>query len=161
MSVLLKKPTAACTPIVTVQRESYAARLAAAPEPTRRWLQANGFNGAPDTHLLVPAADGGIAEVWAGVRDAAHPYVLAALPRSLPAGRYRLDDGAASVSAEAAAHSWTLGGYQFDLYKPATRELPTLLLPPGPAPERGLLEAHVSAATRDLVNTPAEQMGPA
>lgn len=161
MTVLLKKPTAACTPIVTVQREGYAARLAAAPEPTRRWLQANGFNGAPNTHLLVPAADGGIAEVWAGVRSGDHPFALAALPRSLPTGRYRLADEAAPIAAEAAALSWTLGGYQFDLYKPAVRELPTLLLPPGPEPERGLLQAHVTAATRDLVNTPAEQMGPA
>lgn len=161
MSVLLKKPTAACTPIVCVTRESHAQRLAAAPEATRRWLAANGFQGAPDTHLLVPAADGGIAEVWAGVRAPDHPWVLAALPRSLPTGRYRLAEDGLAIAPEAAALSWELGGYQFDLYKPAPRELPTLLLAPGVDAERGLLQAHVAAATRDLVNTPAEQMGPA
>ncbi len=161
MSVLLKKPTAACTPIVTVTRDSHAARLAAAPENTRRWLRANGFNGAPDTHLLVPAANGGIEAVWAGVRGGDHPFALAALPRSLPAGRYRLADDGVAITPEAAALSWQLGGYQFDLYKPATRELPELLLAPGLQAERGLLQAHVIAATRDLVNTPAEQMGPA
>ena len=161
MTVLLKKPTAACTPIVAVDRTSWPACLAAAPEPTRRWLQANGFSGAPDTHLLVPAADGSLGQVWAGVRSADHPWALAALPRSLPAGRYRLAEEGLAIVPEAAAHSWELGGYQFDLYKPTQRELPTLLLDPCIAAERGLLQAHVAAATRDLVNTPAEQMGPA
>jgi leucyl aminopeptidase len=161
MTVLLKKPIAACTPIVTVTRDGYAARLAAAPEATRRWLQANGFNGSPDTHLLVPAADGGIEAVWAGVRAADHPWVLSALPRSLPSGKYRLADDGVAITAEAAALSWELGGYQFDLYKPSTRQLPVLMLSPGADAQRGLLQAHVVASTRDLVNTPAEQMGPA
>ncbi len=161
MTVLLKKPTAACTPIVTVTRDSFGACVAAAPETTRRWLRANGFTGAPDTHLLVPAANGGIDAVWAGVRAADHPWTLAALPRSLPSGRYRLAAEGLTIAPEAAAMSWELGGYQFDLYKPATRECPELMLPPGADAERGLLQAHVMASTRDLVNTPAEQMGPA
>ncbi len=161
MTIQLKKPVASCTPIVTVTRDSYAGQLAAAPETTRRWLQANGFNGAPDTHLLVPGADGAIAAAWAGVRGADHPWALAALPRSLPSGKYRLAEGPVAIAAEAAAMSWELGGYQFDLYKPAKRELPVLMLPPGADAERGLLQAHAMASTRDLVNTPAEHMGPA
>jgi len=161
MTTQLKKPTAACTPIVTVTRDTYPAQLAAAPEPTRRWLQANGFNGGPDTHLLVPGADGAIAAAWAGVRATDHPYVLAALPRSLPTGRYKLAEAALAIDAEAAAMSWELGGYQFDLYKPAKRELPVLMLAPGADAERGLLQAHAMASVRDLVNTPAEHLGPA
>ncbi len=161
MTVQLKKPTAGATPIRVVSRDSFAAQLKAAPEPTRRWLQANGFVGAPDTHALVPAADGGLGEVWAGVRDAAYPWALAALPRSLPAGRYALSEQGLAVDAEAAAMSWELGGYRFDLYKPAHREPAVLMLPSSPEAQRGLALAAAIASTRDLVNTPAEHMGPA
>ncbi len=161
MTVLLKKPAAAAIPIVATTRESFRGMADAAPESTRRWLLANGFNGGPDSHLLVPAADGGIACVWAGVHAVAHPWALAALPKGLPSGKYRLSEDGLSVDAEAAALSWELGGYQFDVYKPTRRELPVLMLAPSADAERGLLQAHAMASTRDLVNTPAEHMGPA
>jgi leucyl aminopeptidase len=161
MTVQLKKSTAGSTPIVAVDRDSFAAQLAAAPAATQRWLRASGFGAAPDSHALVPAADGALAAVWAGVRGVAHPWALAALPKALPAGRYHLSADGLAIDAEAAALSWELGGYQFDLYKPVAREPATLLLPPAPAAERGLLQAHAIASTRDLVNTPAEHMGPA
>ncbi len=161
MSVELKKPAAAATPLVVVDRDSLAARLKAAPAATRRWLQATGFAGAPDTHAPVPAADGGVAEVWAGVRGVTHPWALAALPRTLPVGRYRLADDGLAVDPEAAAHSWQLGSYTFDLYKPARREPATLMLAPSAGARRGLLLAEAATAVRDLVNTPAEHMGPA
>jgi leucyl aminopeptidase len=161
MSVELKKPAAAATPLVVVDRDSLAARLKAAAPATRRWLQAIGFAGAPDTHALVPAADGGVAEVWAGVRGVTHPWALAALPRTLPVGRYRLADDGLAVDPEAAAHSWRLGSYTFDLYKPARREPATLMLAPSAGARRGLLLAEAATAVRDLVNTPAEHMGPA
>jgi leucyl aminopeptidase len=160
MTVLLKKPAAGATPIRAVDRASFDAHLQAAPATTRRWLQAVGFSAAADTHALVPAADGGLLEVWAGVRAADHPWALAALPRSLPVGRYRLADNGLALDAEAAAMSWELGAYTFDLYKPAKREAATLMLPSSPAAQRGLLLATAIASTRDLVNTPAEHMGP-
>ena len=161
MTVQLKKPTAGSTPIRLVDRDSFAEQRAAAPARVQRWLQASGFSGAPDRHVLVPNADGGLGEVWAGVRGAAHPWALAALPKALPAGRYRLADEGLVADPESAAMSWELGGYGFDLYKPKSREPATLMLPPGAAVQRGLLQAHAMAGTRDLVNTPAEHMGPA
>ena len=108
----------------------------------------------------MPAADGSLLEVWAGVQAAAHPWVLASLPRSLPPGRYRLADAGLALNDEAAAMSWELGAYIFDLYKPPKRAAATLMLPSSPAAQRGLLLAAVIASTRDLVNTPAEHMGP-
>jgi leucyl aminopeptidase len=110
---------------------------------------------------LLPAADGALQAVWAGVQDAAHPYALAALPKALPAGRYRLAEDGIGVMSEAAAMSWDLGSYSFDLYKPAAREPAVLMLPPSAGASRGLLLAAAIASTRDLVNTPAEHMGPA
>ena len=50
---------------------------------TRRWLASTGFGGAPDAHLLVPAADGSLLEVWAGVRNPS-----GALLSELPIGEW-------------------------------------------------------------------------
>lgn len=161
MTVTLSTPRGGSTPIRIVDRSTFAEQLKAAPVPVRRWLQATGFSGAPDTHALVPDAEGHLGEVWAAVRDAAHPWALAALPKALPPGGYHLSDQGLAVDAQAAAMSWELGAYQFDLYKPRKREAATLHLADSPAAQRGLMLAAAIASVRDLVNTPAEHMGPA
>ena len=161
MTVQLKKPTSSHTPIHVVDPASFATHLKAAPAATQRWLKACGFKGKAETQALVPAADGSIAAVWAGVRAADHPWALAHLPRQLPTGSYRLADDGLAMDAQAAAMSWDLGGYHFDLYKAASREPAVLVMPASEAASRGLLLAAAIASTRDLVNTPAEHMGPA
>ena len=162
MTVKLKKsPPAKATPITVVDRAAFQALAASLPEAMRAWLATVGFVGAADSHALVPGADGRLAQVFAGVAHAAHPFALSALPLALPAGDYRLDDAGLALQPEAAAMSWELGGYRFDLYKPAKREPATLWLKPGADAERGLAVAAATVATRDLVNTPAEHMGPA
>jgi leucyl aminopeptidase len=161
MTVHLKKPAAGTIPIRAVDRAGFEAALGAAPAATRRWVQSVGFKAAPDTHVLLPGADGALQSVWAGVHEARHPWALAALPMSLPPGRYRVDEAGLAIDPEIAARSWALGGYVFDRYKPARRPPAELLLAPGAAASRGVLMASVVKATRDLVNTPAEDMGPA
>jgi leucyl aminopeptidase len=161
MTVSLKKPGSAAVPLHLIDRASFARTNARLPAATRRWLATLGFDGAPDTHALLADAQGRLDAVWAGVRDVRHPFALSALPRSLPPGRYRLGDEGLAADAEAAALSWELGSYVFDLYKPARREAAELMLAPSPGATRGLLLAAAIAATRDLVNTPAEYMGPA
>ena len=161
MSVQLKKPGSGAVPIHLIDRASFAKKSAKLPAATRRWLATVGFDGKPDTHALLADATGRLRAVWAGVHDAQHPFALASLPRALPPGRYRLGDEGLAVDTEAAALSWELGAYIFDLYKPAQREAAELMLAPSTAATRGLLVAAATAATRDLVNTPAEHMGPA
>jgi len=161
MTVELKAPPRNAVPVLATDSQHFPAHAAALPAEQRRWLSAVRFDGAADTHALLPAADGSLAAVWAGVRDGAHPFALAALPKSLPPGTYRLADGGLSIDPQAAALSWELGAYTFDLYKPARREPARLMLPLSAAASRGLLLAAAIASTRDLVNTPAEHMGPA
>ena len=162
MTVKLKKSLPAkATPITVVDRAAFQALAPGLPEATRAWLATVGFVGAADSHALLPGADGRLAQVFAGVAHAAHPFALSALPLALPAGDYRLDDAGLALLPESAAMSWELGGYRFDLYKPAKREPATLWLKPGADAERGLAVAAATVAARDLVNTPAEHMGPA
>ncbi|MFM7703371.1 MAG: leucyl aminopeptidase family protein, partial [Rubrivivax sp.] len=141
-------------------RAGFAAAAARAPAATRRWLSQVGFEGAPDTHALVPGPGGELLEAWAGVRSASHPYALAALPRSLPVGRYRL--GAAGLPADpyAAALSWHLGSYHFSRYKAPRRATAELQLPASAPARQALVVAEALCQVRDLVNTPAEHMGP-
>jgi len=162
MSVQLKKsPPAKAVPITVVDRAAFQALAGSLPQATRQWLATVGFVGAPDTHALVPGADGSLGAVWAGVAHAAHPFALSHLPLALPEGVYKLDEAGLALQPEVAALSWELGGYRFDLYKPAKRAPATLVLKGGADTERGLALAAAIAATRDLVNTPAEHMGPA
>ncbi len=161
MTVTLKKPTLACTPVHLTDRAHLAGHTAALPPAQRQWLATLGFTGAPDTHALLPDDQGQLQAVWTGVRSADHPFALSALPKALPAGRYCLGDAGMVVDAEAAALSWALGSYSFTRYKPARRAPAELLLPASAAAQRGLLLAEAIAHTRDLVNTPAEHLGPA
>ena len=161
MTVQLKKPSAAAVAIHLIDRAAFGKVAAKLPAATRRWLATVGFHGAPDSHALLADSAGHLRSVWAGVGDVRHPFALAALPRALPPGRYRLGDHGLAADDEAAALSWELGAYVFDLYKPARRAAAQLMLAPSKAATRGLQMATAIAATRDLVNTPAEHMGPA
>jgi leucyl aminopeptidase len=160
MTLTLKKPAAGATPIHLVDRASFASHAASLAPAERRWLATLGFSGAPDSHALLPGSDGRLQAVWAGVHGAAHPWALATLPRALPPGRYRLAEPGLRADPEAAALSWALGGYAFARYK-SPRDTAELQLPPSAGARRGLLLAETVAATRDLVNTPAEHLGPA
>ncbi len=163
MSARLAKPRKGSVPIHVVDRDRLAATLATLEPAGRAWAQALGFAGAPDSHLLVPGADGKPCAVLAGVRSGADPFALSALPKALPVGAYHLaptPEGGVALDDGTAALSWELGGYTFDLFKPARREPAELTLPSTDEARRALIVAEAMAATRDLVNTPAEQMGP-
>lgn len=161
MTVQLKKPLSAAIPVHAVDAGRFAGAAAALPPMQRQWLATLGFKGAPDTHALLPGEDGRIAAVWAGVRAADHPYALSLLPRALPEGLYRLADGPLALDPAAAALSWQLGSYAFERYKPRPRAAAQLQLPVSAGAQRGLMLARAITLVRDLVNTPAEDMGPA
>jgi leucyl aminopeptidase len=160
MSVSLRKPAASCIPVQLVDRANFAALVQRMPAATRQWLASTGFEGAPDTHALVPGPQGELREVWAGVRAADHPYALAALPRALPAGRYRLGEAGLAADPHAAALSWQLGSYVYSRYKAPRRPSAELLLPATSETRRALAVADAVCQVRDLVNTPAEHLGP-
>ncbi|MGM9516665.1 leucyl aminopeptidase family protein [Roseateles sp. DB2] len=161
MTVQLKSALSRATPIVVLDAASFQALKSKLPKPAQNWLAAIGFTAKPDSHALVPGVDGKIEKVLAGVASVASPYVLSALPMALPEGSYTLSDEGLAVAPEQAALSWELGSYHFDVYKARPRASATLLLKPGIAAERGLATATAICAARDLINTPAEHMGPA
>ncbi|MCE2916341.1 MAG: leucyl aminopeptidase family protein [Rubrivivax sp.] len=148
-------------PIHCVTRDGFAAAAAKLDDAQRRWLDAVGFVGAADQHALMAGKDGGLVAVWAGVRSVNDPWALASLPKTLPPGTYKLGDAGLQLDDLAAAHAWSMGGYVFDAYKAATRAPASLQLADNAQSRRGVALAGAATAVRDLVNTPAEHMGPA
>ena len=66
-----------------------------------------------------------------------------------------------SAAAPCGALAWLLGGYGFDRYKKKQREGPRLVMPPGVDGEEISRIAENLFLARDLINTPANDMGPA
>ena len=161
MAIVVDSVRAAkAVPIVVVQSESFDAYLAHTEARTRAWLCATEFRGRPHTHALVPSANGGIAQVLVGIKDANDVYALSHLPLAVPAGDYTIATHHDTLTDFAAAFSWGLGCYQFTRYKAATRAPADLIVR---ASEGASDAENTLAATtliRDLVNTPTEDMGP-
>ena len=132
--------------------------LAAASPRTGAWVRATGFAAEPGSHCLLPGDDGSLAGVAVGVKDGPDIWSFAGLPEALPEGAYRLEG--APERADDAVLGWALGCYRFTRYRAANGHRARLVWPA--ACERRRLAAVIAAVglIRDLVNTPAEDMGP-
>ncbi len=146
----------------TQRLEDWLKRQSAA---TQQWVRASGFTAKPGSICLVPDGAGGLARVLAGLEDGADRWTAAALPAALPKGAYRLSENVSPSDAAAAAFAWAIGGYRFNRYKKSAGksadELAKLVWPEevDRAAVKRLVGAY--ALARDLINTPAEDMGPA
>jgi len=140
--------------------------LKAQPAATRNWIAANRFLAKPGQHLVIPDGEGRIAAVALGVQGAGVAaekdiWSYGGLPMALPEGSYRLHDEMPEAAATAAGLGWALGGYGFTRYKKRERDPARLALPRSADKAAVRREAEAVFLVRDLVNTPAEDMGPA
>jgi len=116
------------------------------------------FKGKAGQALLVPGADGTLERVLFGLGGTAEPWGFRALPARLPAGVYRIVQAPEGVEPERMALAFALGSYRFDRYKAREGERPRLLVEADLSEARHV--AHACALARDMVNTPANDMGP-
>jgi leucyl aminopeptidase len=159
---LFADPGSDSVPIHCVTREGWdgaAARLGEAA----RFARALGFDGKPGQQALLPGPGGTLGAVLFGVEPEAarghDPLAPGTLATALPPGTYRFADPA-PARAELAALSWLLSGYRFTRYKASAAELPRLVAPAGIDAARAERIARGVALARNLVNTPANDMGP-
>src|SRR5712692_4498203 len=130
--------------------------------PVRSFADASGFEPKPAQWLLLPGA-GGLSGVLFGLEPAgkppADPFLAGRLPALLPAGTYRF--GNAPPDSRLAALAFALGSYRFARYRKQEAKEIRLELPDGVdgADLSRIVEAV--ALARDLVNTPANDLGPA
>ena len=147
------------TPVVTVTTDQFAKFVDGQDAKTRNWLAVSGFSAKPHSYALLPRDDGKIDRVIVGVQNIDDIYALAHLPFSLPLGTYMLAS-TSTIKVGAAALSWLLGSYQFSRYKKEPKAASILALPQTDDICRAQQLFDAIALTRDLVNTPTEDMGP-
>lgn len=151
--------TVALTPVT---KATLADWLAAQSPATASWVKAVGFTGEAGSTVFLPGPDGAVARVLAGVSAVDDLWAFAGLPASLPAGSYKIDTALDARAATRAALGWALGSYRFSRYrKPPEKGFAALVWPA--EADRGEVERAATATwlVRDLVNTPACDMGPA
>jgi leucyl aminopeptidase len=125
----------------------------------RDWAGANGFKGKAGQMLVAPDGQGGIAAVLVGAGERFDPMSARALPAKLPPGLYRLEAG--PEDARAAALAFLLGAYVFDRYKPRPeRDGVRLVAPEGLDIAATQRIASACALAREMIDTPANDMGP-
>ena len=134
------------------------------PAETRAWLSATNFTAALGELRLLPGPNG-VASAVAGLGTAStrarQRFGIAKAIADLPGGAWRLEGDLTPAQRSEITLAWLLQGYRFDRYRPgkATSE-PALLQPNDPDAARLLIMAEAEFLTRDLVNTPAADMGP-
>jgi leucyl aminopeptidase len=159
------RKTTTSIPVSPITEPGLKDWIKSAPADVGRWIAATGFGAAPGSLCFLPGNDGNIARVLLGVSNSETPggglWDLAGLPASLPKGRYYLDASLSSANATRAALGWALGCYGFDRYKKLPKPMAELVLPDGADKAEVTRMAAGIGLTRDLINTPAADLGPA
>ena len=143
-------------PITLVTKSSLSAWQEKQSERVKAWLMATSFSNEVGKTSYIPGDDGAMAEVVCCVSDNNGLYDIGHLPLSLPVGLYYLAD---NLSQPDYFIGWGLGAYQFSRYKKPTREAAQLYLPMECA-DHVLNIVESQYLVRDLINTPADDMGP-
>ena len=123
------------------------------------WARTNGFSGQSGRILTVGDANGDLSSVLFGIGKLPDPLATGALAAKLPKGNYKLEGDFGDQ--ELAALGWMLGAYRFSAYNGSKPFEARLLLPDGVS--KATIERQVEAVylARDLINTPANDLGPA
>ncbi len=146
-------------PIFLVNREGFPEWEKSLSTGQRAVLDGQKFDGSGYQVGIVPDGDD-----WFAVGGVANPeelssWCLAKLAEQLPEGTYRLD----KREPGPAMHGWQTAQYAFTRYKKPDKPAgPRILLTKEAKKiDAAMAEAQAVCLVRDLVNTPAEDMGPA
>ncbi len=163
MQPLVSAPVADAVPIFTVGPDGWTAHAQTLGPQAVRFAEAQGFAGKAGTHALLPNAAGGIAGVLFGCEAAGshafEPFAHGRLPGLLPDGVYRFSG--VLHDAELATLAFALGSYSFNRYRRRNGKSVRLVVPDGVDGDEIARIAEAVAFGRDLVNTPANDLGPA
>jgi leucyl aminopeptidase len=158
-ALLIADDGAAATALTLVTAAGLDAWLRDQSERTRAFVAAQGFKARPDEIAVLPGDAPGDWSALAGVEAGdLGPWALAAAAAKLPSGRYR-----PSAAIAGAGLGWLLAQHRFTRYRAANGDTgPRLLLTSEPATiGESVRLADATALVRDLVDTPAADLGPA
>jgi leucyl aminopeptidase len=152
-------------PLHPVTKAGLSDWLGALPPAQRAWAERCAYKAEPGGILNLPDAEGGLAGIAVGVEPPDHPdrglWSYAALPDALPPGAYRIATALEREAATNAALGWALGAYAFNRYKTRKAAPANLVWPAEADRDHVRHTAEATALGRDLINTPAGDLGPA
>ena len=164
MSVQFADATSKSIPVHVIDEQSFASWAAQQQPMTKAWADTNGFRGALYQTLIIPAPDGSPLMALAGYGTAESRkrgrFHLAGAANKFPKGIYHIATGIADERISQEALGWLLQSYRFDRYKPSTPMAAHLVAPARVDANEITALAQGEALTRDLINTPASDMGP-
>lgn len=163
MTLTFAAPSSDSRPLYLVSEDAFPDWHAARSEEERAWLDINGFTGQLGKALMVPSENGPFSVVGygSGNRRKRGRFHLAAGLGKLPPGTYALESDLSPDSLANEALGCLLSGYAFDRYKSKADNRPILIAPDAIDANRIEAIAAGEKLTRDLINTPASDMGPA
>jgi len=151
-------------PIHALCSEGWNAFSGTLPAVQAKFATANGFAAEAGQSVMLPVETGGIAAILLGCGDPAKDYDremrLGQLSSGLTGGYYELLSKPDDWSDRLAAIGWGLGTYRFTRYLKDTPDTPVLVL--SEDMDAGHIHDAINATAlgRDLINTPAGDMGP-
>lgn len=150
-------------PITPLAAAGLGRWLAGPGKSAAAWVRATGFNAEPGAVSLVPgkgANAGKLVGVLVGM-PAEDLWTFAGLPATLPAGVYRIEAELAPEHATSTALGWALGTYSYAAYKKVRKRDAALVWPKGADKGRVRRTTEAIFLARNLINTPASDLGPA
>jgi leucyl aminopeptidase len=154
-------PTPKAIPVHFVTKESWAAVRLALPRPAAAFADGCGFEPKAGRCLALPDAKGALCAALFGLEsaEASRDLLLPGkLATALPPGVYRFAN--APYEASLAALAFLLASYRFTRYRTPETPGPSLVAPADADGARLERIARAVAFGRDLVNTPANDLGP-
>ncbi len=162
MDYLIEDDGAPAVPLIPVRPDSLTNAVKGPPAGAVEWVKATGYGGKPGTVLLLPGSEGEpVGGALVGVEGEEDIWSWGGAALALPPGTYRIDGDLSAESANRAALGWTLGAYTFTRYKETGRPARNLVWPKSADRTYVTAAATATGLVRDLINTPAADMGPA
>ncbi len=151
-------------PIRLVEKGGGDAAISALPAAQAEWARHHGFTGALGQTCALPGSSGRPETILVGrgkAEDRARTrFAVGAAIAGLPEAHYRIEDWPAGAEGYEIALGYLLSRYRFSRYREQSQPR-ARLAPPGHLDAARIERiAAAEALTRDLINTPAEDMGP-
>ena len=155
---------AASLPLTVIESDALDSWLSGQDDPVRAWVTGSGFTASLGSVLLLAGPDGAPAGALAGYGTTAQRkrgrFHLAGAAAKLPAGAWRIEADLPPETLAEECLGWLFAGYAFDRYATRKGAAARLVAPEGVDTARIEALAASEALVRDLVNTPASDMGP-
>ena len=151
------KSSSKALPIIPITKDNLSGWCKKQRKEIQHWISTTGFDALPGRTCLISSSNGKLEKALVGVRNITNMWDCGNLSKDLPKGIYKFQHSN-SNDVEKWALGWALGSYQFDRYLKSKSTKKAKVFLPKNSNSESIVEAIF--LTRDLINTPAEDMGP-